>query len=187
MTFQPVQTNQRPKREKIAERIWEWLRPTVFGISPWFARGWRLMWVRFAAKFYRGGGCYSPSVSLSKSSRIEYPWNIRIGDLSSVGANAWVYALDKISIGKNCCIGEDVKLITGSHDISLPTFDLITKPITIKDNVWIATGAMVLPGVTIGEGAVVAAGAVIVKDVEPWTVVGGNPAKVIKKRELKND
>ena len=51
MTFNPIQTNQRPKREKIAERIWEWLRPIVFGISPWFARRWRLMWVRFAAKF----------------------------------------------------------------------------------------------------------------------------------------
>ena len=187
MIFQPVQTNQRPKREKAAERIWEWIRPIAFGISPWFARRWRLMWVRFAAKFYRGGGCYSRSVSLSKSSRIEYPWNVRIGDLSSVGVNAWVYALDKISIGKNCCIGEEVKLITGSHDISTSTFDLITKPITIMDNVWVATGAMILPGVTIGEGAVVAAGAVVVKDVEPWTVVGGNPAKVIKKRELTND
>jgi acetyltransferase-like isoleucine patch superfamily enzyme len=97
-----------------------------------------------------------------------------------------VYALDKISIGKNCCIGEDVKLITGSHDISMSTFDLITKPITIKDNVWIATGAMVLPGVTIGEGAVVAAGAVVTKDVDDWMVVGGNPAKVIKKRVIRD-
>ena len=52
------------------------------------------------------------------------------------------------------------------------------------DNVWVATGAVILPGVTIGEGAVVAAGAVVVKDVEPWTVVGGNPAKFIKKRGL---
>jgi acetyltransferase-like isoleucine patch superfamily enzyme len=75
-------------------------------------------------------------------------------------------------------------LITGSHDISISTFDLITKPITIMDNVWVATGAMILPGVTIGEGAVVAAGAVVTKDVEPWTVVGGNPAKVIKRRIL---
>ena len=55
------------------------------------------------------------------------------------------------------------------------------------DNIWIASGAMILPGVTIGEGAVVTAGSVVVKDVEPWTVVGGNPAKMIKKRELKND
>jgi acetyltransferase-like isoleucine patch superfamily enzyme len=68
----------------------------------------------------------------------------------------------------------------------MSTFDLITKPITIKDNVWIATGAMVLPGVTIGEGAVVAAGAVVTKDVDDWMVVGGNPAKVIKKRVIRD-
>jgi acetyltransferase-like isoleucine patch superfamily enzyme len=80
-----------------------------------------------------------------------------------------------------------VKLITGSHEISSGHFDLITRPITVEDNVWIATGAMILPGVTIGEGAVVAAGAVVTKDVEPWTVVGGNPARFIKKRELGND
>ena len=88
-------------------------------------------------------------------------------------------------IGKNVCIGEDVRLITGSHDVTSPHFNLVTRPITINDNVWIATGAIVLPGVTIGEGAVVGAGSVVTKDVEPWTVVGGNPAKFIKKRELK--
>lgn len=184
MKFDPVQTNQRPRREKIAERLWECLRPIVFGVSPWFARSWRLMWVKIASKFYSGESVVSDSVSISRSSRIEYPWNFSVGERSSVGAGAWVYALDKIMVGKNCCIGEDVKLITGSHDVASGHFDLVTKPITIMDNVWIATGAMILPGVAIGEGAVVAAGAVVTKDVEPWTVVGGNPAKVIKKREL---
>ena len=57
--------------------------------------------------------------------------------------------------------------------------------ITIGDGVWLGARAIILPGVTIGEGAVVAAGAVVTKDVEPWAVVGGNPAKFIKKRELK--
>ena len=61
---------------------------------------------------------------------------------------------------------------------------MVTKPITICDNVWVATGAVVLPGVTIGEGAVVGAGAVVTKDVEPWTVEGGNPARFIKRRTL---
>lgn len=59
--------------------------------------------------------------------------------------------------------------------------------ITIGDGVWLGARAIILPGVTIGEGAVVAAGAVVTKDVEPWAVVGGNPAKFIKKRELKDD
>ena len=75
-------------------------------------------------------------------------------------------------------------MLTASHDVSSPHFDLVRKPVVICDNVWIAMGAIVLPGVTIGEGAVVAAGAVVAKDVLPWTVVGGNPARFIKKREL---
>ena len=60
------------------------------------------------------------------------------------------------------------------------------KPIVIEDYVWIATGAMILPGVTVGEGAVVAAGSVVTKDVPPWTVVAGNPAREVKKRVLKS-
>ena len=135
------------------------------------------------------GGGYGRDIhtqaSIARNCRIDYPWNVSIGEMSSIGSGAWVYALDKIMIGKNVCIGEDVRLITGSHDVTSPHFNLVTRPITINDNVWIATGAIVLPGVTIGEGAVVGAGSVVTKDVEPWSVVAGNPAKFIKKRELK--
>lgn len=136
----------------------------------------------------RGGGANIHNyASIARNCRIDYPWNVSIGESSSIGSGAWVYALDKIVIGKNVCVGEDVRLITGSHDIISQHFDLVTKPITIKDNVWVATGAVVLPGVTICEGAVVGAGSVVTKDVEPWTVVAGNPAKFIKKRVLKID
>ncbi len=89
--------------------------------------------------------------------------------------HVWVYALDRIEIGANTIVGESSK-----------TFELVTKPIKISAAAWGGTGAIVLPGVTIGEGAVVAAGAVVTKDVEPWTIVGGNPAKLIGKRELKD-
>jgi putative colanic acid biosynthesis acetyltransferase WcaF len=60
------------------------------------------------------------------------------------------------------------------------------KDIIIHSNVWICAGAFIAPGITIGEGAIVAARAVVTKNVEPWTVVGGNPAKFIKKREIKD-
>ena len=126
-------------------------------------------------------------VALNPKARIESPWNVEIGNLSSIGNKAWVYALDNITVGSKTCIGENVKLLTGYHDIATKNFAFKTKPITIGSCVWIATGAIVLPGVTIGDGAVVAAGAVVTKDVEPWTVVGGNPAKFIKKRELRED
>ena len=125
-------------------------------------------------------------VSCSPKARIDCPWNLVVGNLTSFADRSWVYALDKITIGEKTCIGEDVKLLAGYHDIATWNFLFRTKPITIGSCVWIATGAMVLPGVTIGDGAVVAAGAVVTKDVEPWSVVGGNPARFIKKRMMKD-
>lgn len=187
MKFDPVQTNTKPPREKLMQRAWEIVRLFLCYPTPFFLRRWRRLVTALISCLYDGGGQIAKTVSLSRDCRIDYPWNVSIGCLSSLGSGSWAYGLDKISIGNNCCIGDDVYLLTGAHDISSVHFGLVTKPITIMDNVWIATGAIVLPGVTIGEGAVVAAGAVVTKDVEPWTVVAGNPAKFIKKRELKDD
>ena len=92
-----------------------------------------------------------------------------------------LYSADKIRIGTKVAISREAFICTASHDITKPNRPLVTA----CDGVWIGARAMILPGVTIGEGAVVAAGAVVTKDVEPWTVVGGNPARFIKKRELK--
>lgn len=82
-------------------------------------------------------------------------------------------------------ISREALICTASHDVTRPDRPLTTAPITICDGVWIGARATVLPGVTIGEGAVVAANAVVTKDVPPWVIVGGNPAKIIKKRELR--
>ena len=186
MTFTPVQTNQRPWKEKLVQRIWEAARVVLCYTTPFFMRKWRRCVTAIFARICGGKNIHNYA-SLARNCRIDYPWNVSIGEMSSIGSGAWVYALARITIGKNVCIGEDVRLITGSHDVTSPYFDLVTKQIIINDNVWVATGAIVLPGVTIGEGAVVGAGAVVTKDVEPWTVVGGNPARFIKKRELLDD
>lgn len=184
MQFNPVQTNQRPWKEKLVQRVWEIARVILCYTTPFFMRKWRRGVTEIFARICGGGRNMHNYASLARNCRIDYPWNVSIGALSSIGSGAWIYALDKITIGKNVCVGEDARLITGSHDVSSAHFGLVTKPIAIDDNVWIATGAIVLPGVTIGEGAVVAAGAVVTKDVEPWTVVGGNPARFIKKRTI---
>lgn len=72
--------------------------------------------------------------------------------------------------------------MSGGHDMNSPSFEGRHRPIVICDYAWIGVGATILQGVTIGEGAVVAAGAVVTKDVDPYIVVGGSPAKVIGKR-----
>ena len=164
----------------IKGKIWAFFSSTLFRFS-WRFNGFRMLLMRmFGAKLNAEGGY----VSLSPNAIITCPWNIEAGNLTSIGNRSWVYALDKIKIGEKTCIGEQVKLLAGYHDITTWTFAFKTKPITIGSCVWIATGATVLPGVTIGDGAVVAAGSVVTKDVEPWTVVGGNPAKFLKKRVM---
>ena len=163
----------------LLNKLWMCFQNTLFRYS-WRFNRFRMMLLRlFGAKLFVKKGSY---VSIQPGVSIASPWNLLIGDLSSIGDNTWVYALDKITIGQKTCIGEYVKLLTGYHDITTWNFQFRTKPISIGSCVWIATGATVLPGVTIGDGAVVAAEAVVTKDVEPWTVVGGNPAKFIKKR-----
>ena len=81
-------------------------------------------------------------------------------------------------------VSDGAFLCTASHDIRSQVFELQTKPVVVGDCAWICARATVLPGVTIGEGSVVAAGALVTKDTEPWTVVGGNPAKAIGKRQI---
>lgn len=109
--------------------------------------------------------------------------NLIIGAHSFLG-RVELALLDQIKIGNNVCINDGVKLLSGSHDINDPKWKLIKKPIFIDDFVWIATNAIILPGVSIGKGAVIGAGAVVRRDVEPFTIMVGNPAKPLsKKRE----
>lgn len=124
------------------------------------------------------------SCSLHPKAKIDCPWNLTMSERSSLGENSWTYALAPIRIGKNVCIGKDVYLLTGSHDVTRKSFDLITKPIEIGDECWVATDATVMPGVKLAGYTVVAAEALVNKNTEPYDIVGGNPAKFIKKREI---
>ena len=94
------------------------------------------------------------------------------------------YNVAPIRIGAQSTISQGAFLCTASHDITDKKNPLITAPIVIESQAWVGAEAFVCMGVTIGEGAVVGARAAVFKDVEPWSVVGGNPAKFIKKREI---
>jgi len=88
-----------------------------------------------------------------------------------------------IYTGANVSIGPEATILTLGHDPQSPHFNNKGGEIIIKDYVWIGYRALILPGITLGEGAVVGAGAVVTKEVEPYTIVGGNPAQFIKKRQ----
>lgn len=118
------------------------------------------------------------------STWIERPNDLKIGKYSSVGPRVHLYNLAHIEIGDNTVLSQDVYVCGGTHDFTDPTMPLVKKNVTIGSNVWICAGAFIGPGVTIGDGAVVGARAVVTKDVEPWTVVAGNPARFVKKRVI---
>ena len=108
-----------------------------------------------------------------------------MGEYACLSENVDCYTVDEIIIDEQVTISQGARLCTAGHDISSRIMELTYAPIHSCANVWVAAWSTILPGVTLGEGAVIAAGAVVTKDVDPWSVVGGNPAKFIKKRILR--
>ena len=108
--------------------------------------------------------------------------NLKIGNDCAIGDGTHLALHDRITLGEKVIINDDCVFLTGSHDINDPSWRLVTGPITVGDLAWIAAKAMILPGVSIGRAAVVGAGAVVTKDVLPYQVVAGNPARVVAER-----
>ena len=124
--------------------------------------------------------------NIGKGSRVMPPLNVVRGNNVKIGKrvvvmnNVLMMAAGGITIDDDVMVAVNVQLISNNHD--LYDHQIITcKPVHLKRNCWIGAGATILPGVSVGENAVVAAGAVVTKDVDANTVVGGNPAKFIKK------
>lgn len=174
----PVQKNTLPTQIKIKIAVWKIVQATLFRFSLSHFNGWR----RFLLRCF--GASLANTAAIRNSARIDCPWNLKMGPHSSIGEHSWIYTLDKIDIGENACVGQFVKLLTGSHDPHDPRFPLITKPIVIGYGCWIAVGAIVLPGIQIGDLTVVGAGSVVTKNLPQQTICAGNPCRPIKKRFL---
>lgn len=174
-------TNRHSMKSKIGRVVWGVVNATLLRLLPTgfgFTRLMRNSLLRIFGAHIEDGSTFH------SSARIWQPWNLTMGRQSAIGDRVDCYSVDKITIGNQVTISQDVYLCTASHDIASPIMELKTAPIVIKDQAWICARAIIMPGITIGEGAVVAAGSVVTKDVEPWTVVGGNPTKFIKNREI---
>jgi len=113
--------------------------------------------------------------------------NVSIGNFSGIGRGSSIYAVDTVEIGNDVMIGEEIIIYTSNHGIRLSQImrcqGMEKAPVKIGNDVWIGARVIVLPGVTIGDGSVVAAGAVVTKDVNPYSIVGGVPARKIKDRK----
>ena len=120
------------------------------------------------------------SVSIVSPFYCDNGCRVKLGKDITINKGATLLSAGIIEIEDGVLIGPDVRIATVNHDLKERHNKFYFKMVTIKKNAWICMGAIICPGVTIGENSVVAAGAVVTKDVPPNTVVGGNPAKVIK-------
>ncbi|QGQ94352.1 colanic acid biosynthesis acetyltransferase WcaF [Paenibacillus psychroresistens] len=158
--------------------LWWFVQGTLFRFSLHQMYGWRRWLLRlFGAEIGR-------KVKIRPSAKFTYPWKVAIDDFSWVGDSVEFYSLDTITVGKHCVISQKSYLCTGSHDLTDVRFGLITKPITIKDGVWIASDVFVYPGVTLEEMAVVSARSTVTNNVPAEEIYAGTPAQYIKHRFL---
>ncbi len=151
-----------------------------------WATAWKLAWKKVPALrtglLRLFGARIDGTIEAAGSTWIEMPWLLRMGDRSCLGPRVHVYNLGPVSIGRRVTVSQDAYLCAGTHDHRDPDFPLVRSRISIGHGAWIAAGAFVGPDVTVGDRAVVAARAVVVRDVEPDAIVGGNPAKRIGTR-----
>jgi len=108
--------------------------------------------------------------------------NLEIGNNTVINRQSYLDGRAGIKIGNNVNVSHQVLIQSLTHDPQSPKFGCLIKPVIIKDNVWIGTRAIILPGVTIEEGAVIGAGSIVTKNIPPYTIAVGNPARVIKNR-----
>jgi len=171
--------NRFSKRNQISRFIWNlvwaiFARPFPRSLG----NQWKLFLLRlFGAKLHKTSVVYS-------SVRIYMPWNLEMAEFSCLSPEVDCYNVDKIYIGAHSTVSQKTYLCSASHDVTNSSHPLITAPIIIEDQVWIGSAAYIGMGVTIKQGAVVGATASVYKNVSPWTIVGGNPAKFIKNRVI---
>lgn len=164
---------------KLARAVWGVVWLLLFRPTPRLLHGWRVFLLRlFRAKIGQGAKVF-PSV------RIWAPWRLTMEEYSTLSPDVDCYCAAPVTIGAHATVSQEAFLCTATHDVSDPHMRLVTAPITVADQAWVCARAFVGPGVTVGQGAVVGAMAVVTKDVPPWTIVAGNPAREIKERVLR--
>lgn len=129
----------------------------------------------FGAKVGKG-------VNIKPSVNIKYPWKLQIGDHVWIGEKVWIDNLADIKIGDHACLSQGAMLLTGNHNYSKITFDLMIGGITLESGVWIGAKAIVCPGTTCHSHAVLAVNSVATQHLKAYTIYQGNPARPIKRR-----
>ncbi len=175
-SYQPdAYTSSWSLKEALGIRVWHIVWLLLFRWTPKKMNFWRLFLLRLF-------GANLEQVFIFSSARIYIPWLLTMKHKSCLGPYSEVYNLGPVTFKERSVLSQYSYICNGTHDLSSRRLPLMVGDIMIGSDVFIGAKALVLPGVTVGDGAVIGAGSVVTKDVAPWTIVGGNPAKFIKKR-----
>ena len=158
--------------------LWYWVNDVYFNSYLFPSSGFKVFLLRsFGANVGKG-------VVIKPKVNIKNPWRLSIGDYTWIGEEVWIDNLEDVNIGANCCVSQGAMLLTGNHDFTKPTFDLIAKPIILEDGSWVGAKSVVCPGVNFGSHAILTVGSIATKNLEPYSINQGNPAIKIKVRSM---
>jgi putative colanic acid biosynthesis acetyltransferase WcaF len=161
---------------RLGRLAWSIVWALLYRPSPRPFHAWRAFLLRCF------GATLGPNCHFYPKSRIWAPWNLVCADGASLGDEAELYNPSPISMGSHAIVSQQAYICGATHDYNDPAFPLISFPMSVGAYAWVCARASVSPGVNVGEGAVLGLGSVATRDLEPWTVYAGVPAKPIKRR-----
>jgi putative colanic acid biosynthesis acetyltransferase WcaF len=178
-TVSVMQTHGVTARDRVLETLWDLIGQPLFRMTfhNWYGLRRGILRV-FGARVAR-------TARIRPSARISYPWRLRVGAHTAVGDHAIIFCLGPISIGRRCTISQYSHLCAGSHDYTQRTMPLVTKPIVIEDDVWVAADVFVGPGVTIGRDSVVGARSTVFHSLPERMICSGDNAKALRERVVR--
>jgi putative colanic acid biosynthesis acetyltransferase WcaF len=163
-------------RNKLARVLWSLVYVVLFRPSPRPLHAWRALLLRCF------GATLGPNCHIYPRAIIWAPWNLKCDDAASIADDALVYNPKPVFLGSHAIVSQQAYLCGASHDIDSDNFPMISAPISIGAYAFVCARACVLPGINLREGVVLALGAIATKDLEPWSVYAGNPARFVRNR-----
>ena len=174
----PEQASPHGFSNKLGRMAWGIVQGTFFRFSPKPLHFWR-RWLLtlFGAKL-------SPTAHIYPRCRIWAPWNLTMDSHSCLADDVDCYNVRMVTIGASSTVSQYSYLCGATHDHEKANHPLVPLPITLGKNVWLGADVFVAPGVTIADGVVVGARSSVFKDLPPWTVCVGSPARPVKERRI---
>ncbi len=162
---------------RVQRQLWSIVWIMLYRPSPRIAHVWRAWLLR------RFGAKLGPHCRFYPASRVWAPWNLNCEDTVMVADGAELYNPAPMVLASHAIVSQGAYLCGATHDTNDPKFPVISFPMRVGRYAWVAARACVSPGVNLGDGAILGLASVATKDLEPWSIYAGVPARKVKDRE----